>query len=99
MSPPPRPPADRCRDLLFLSSPGLWPAWPLLPVVRRRPGREVELGVVVDLWRVAGIPGYSATVFLCNVFRVPRSVAALLALPKEVFDAADELVAAGWSVD
>src|SRR3954447_4691355 len=48
------------RSVLFLTSPCLWPNWPYLPVVRRRPGKAEELGVVIDLWRSCGLPGYSA---------------------------------------
>lgn len=50
----------RERALVFLTTPALWPAWPFLPVVRRRAGGE-ELGVVFDS-RAAGLTGYSATV-------------------------------------
>jgi hypothetical protein len=91
--------APAARSLLFLTSPCLWPAWPYLPVVRRRPGRPDELGVVVDLWRACGLPGYSATVFLANLFELPRAVPDLLVLRKEVYDTAAEVVAAGWAVD
>ncbi len=87
----------RSRTLLFLTTPALWPAWPFLPVVRRRTGGE-ELGVVFDS-RAAGLTGYSATVVLTNLFMLPDDLAAFLALPKEVFDAAEELIEAGWCVD
>lgn len=86
----------RGRTLLFLTTPALWPAWPFLPVVRRRGGEE--LGVVFDA-RAAGLTGYSATVVLTNLFLLPDDLAAFLALPKEVFDTAEELIAAGWRVD
>jgi hypothetical protein len=87
----------RDRTVLFLSNPALWPAWPFLPVVRRTRGAE-ELGVVFDA-RAARLTGYSATVFACNMFALPPDFASFLALPKEVFDAAEELAAAGWCVD
>ena len=87
----------RERTVLFLSSPALWPHWPFLPVVRRSRGRE-ELGVVFDA-RSAGVTGYSATVFLTNLFLLPGEFAAFLALPHETFDGAEELAAAGWAVD
>jgi hypothetical protein len=92
-------PNPAARSALFLTSPCLWPNWPYLPVVRRRPGRPEELGVVIDLWRACGLPGYSAAVTLANVFELPRAVADILALPKEVYDTAAEVVAAGWRVD
>ena len=91
--------ATRARDrtVLFLSSPALWPAWPFLPVVRRTRGRE-ELGVAFDA-RSARLTGYSATVFVTNLFALPPDLESFLALPKEVFDAAEELADAGWCVD
>ena len=92
-----RPPTDR--DLLFLATPCLWPQWPVLPLVRTLPDASLDLGVLIDLWRSAGIPGYSATVFQVNQFLVPESVVEILALPKEVFDSAEEILEAGWRVD
>ena len=87
----------RDRTVLFLSNPALWPCWPFLPVVRRTRGRE-ELGVVFDA-RTARLTGYSATVFLCNLFALPPTLPAFLALPREAFDSAEELASAGWRVD
>ena len=90
----------RARDLtvLFLSTPALWPHWPFLPVVRRRPGRAEELGVVFDA-RAARLTGHSATVYFTNLFLLPPDLPTFLALPHETFDGADELTAAGWLVD
>jgi hypothetical protein len=85
-------------DVLFFSTPALWPAWPFLPVVRRTQGEE-ELGVMYDPCGTSGLTGYSATVFLTNLFELPPTEADFLALPREVFDTAEELVAAGWRVD
>ena len=90
--------ADRDRHVLFLSTPALWPAWPFLPVVRRTAERE-EYGLLYDAWACSQIPGYRATVFLGNLFLLPMSEAQFLALPKEVFDTADEIFARGWRVD
>ncbi len=87
----------RDRTVLFLSSPALWPAWPFLPVVRRTKG-QLELGVVFDS-RSAGVTGYSSTVFLTCLFLTPATWDEFLALPRETFDSAAELVAAGWQVD
>ena len=91
--------AQRARDrtVLFLSTPALWPLWPFLPVVRRTRGHE-ELGVVFDA-RSARLTGFSATVFLTNLFALPPNFEAFLALPKEVFDCAEELADGGWRVD
>lgn len=87
----------RERTVLFLSAPALWPHWPFLPVVRRSRGRD-ELGIVFDA-RAARLTGYSATVFLTCLFLLPLSFEAFLALPKEVFDSAEELADAGWQID
>lgn len=87
----------RERTLLFLASPALWPAWPFLPVVRRTRGRE-ELGVLFDS-RAAGLTGYSATVFITNLFTLPPDLSAFLALPHETFDGAEEVADSGWLVD
>jgi hypothetical protein len=43
--------------------------------------------------------GYSATVFLTNLFILPATEEAFLKLPKESFDTAEEMAAAGWVVD
>lgn len=87
----------RARTVFFLSNPALWPHWPFLPVVRRCNGRE-ELGVVFDA-RAAQMTGFSATVVFCNLFLLPPEFDQFLALPKEVFDSAEELAEAGWGVD
>ncbi len=87
----------RDRTVLFLTTPALWPAWPFLPVVRRNRGCE-ELGVVFDA-RSARLTGYSATVFACNLFTLPARFEQFLALPREVFDDAEELANAGWCID
>src|SRR4051794_32768609 len=91
--------SERRRNLLFLREPSLWPAWPFLPVVRRGRGDGMECGLVYDFRGTSGRTGYSATVLIANLFGAPRSEAGLLALPKEVFDTAEELFDAGWRVD
>ena len=86
--------------VVFVTTPALWPAWPFLPVVRRRRERErEELGVLFDARGVYGLTGYSATVFLANVFELPRQLDVFLALPREVYDCGEELIASGWRVD
>ena len=91
------PSARRALSLRVLCAPAAWPHWPFLPVVRRRCGR-VQLGVVFDA-RTARLTGYSATVFLTNLFVLPSRFDEFLALPKEVFDCAEELLDAGWAID
>jgi hypothetical protein len=90
---------DRCRNLMFFSTPSLWPTWPYLPLVRRDRGRGQECGLLCDLMGLTGTTGYSSTVIACNLFLVPDRLDEFLALPKEVFDLPEEVYAAGWRID
>ena len=90
---------DRPKNLEFLATPSLWEHWPYLPLVRRNPGKEEECAVLCDVLGMIGMPGYSATVFFCNLFLMPSSLDEFLALPKEVYDTPEEIYAAGWRVD
>jgi hypothetical protein len=54
---------------------------------------------MVDLRGTTGRTGFGATVFLANLFELPSCERELLALPREVYDSADEVVTAGWEVD
>ena len=87
----------RERTVLYVTTPALWPAWPFLPVVRRRGGRE-ELGVVFDA-RAAGRAGPGTAVYFTNLFALPATFEAFLALPHETFAGADALAGGGWRVD
>jgi hypothetical protein len=89
----------RRRNLLFFTTPALWSLWPLLPLVRRRPGQEEELGLLFDALGRSNLTGFSATVFLSNLFLSPESQAEFLAMPKEVYDTPEEMFEAGWRVD
>jgi len=98
---PPSPDAagpERLRNLLFLSTPKLWPVWPFLPLIRRRPGCADECGLLYDAFGLKGTTGYGATVFLCNLFLLPTEPE-LLALPREAHDTAEEVYDAGWRVE
>jgi hypothetical protein len=90
---------EKARNLLFLSTPNLWGVWPFLPLVRRRAGQDEEYGVLYDALHADNTPGFSATVFLANLFALPSTEQELLALPREVFDSAEEIFTAGWRVD
>ena len=81
-----------------IACPQCWPNWPYLAVVRIQED-EKEIGSMVDLFRTVDLPGYSSTVFLTNIFALPRAVEELLALPHETYDTSDEVVAAGWRAD
>ena len=63
MSPTAEAARERGRNLLFLTTPALWPTWPFLPLMRRRPGAE-ECGLLYDALHRSGTAGYAATVFL-----------------------------------
>jgi hypothetical protein len=89
----------RQRNLRFFTTPALWSHWPLLPLVRRRADGEQDLGVLYDALGHSNLPGFSATVWLSNLFLLPATEAELLASPREVYDTADELFLAGWRVD
>ena len=91
--------SPRARNLLFLSDPRLWPEWPFLPLVRRRPGCEEECGVLFDALGACNLAGHSATVYLVNVFELPPVLTEFFALPKEVFDTPEEVLDSGWTVD
>ena len=88
----------RDRTVLFLTTPALWPTWPFLPMIRQT-SDGLDLGVVFDAWHACGLPGYSATVFRTNLLTLPSTFEQFLALPKEVFDSAEEVADAGWLVD
>jgi hypothetical protein len=90
--------ATLTRDVLYLSTPALWPCWPFLPVVRRCRGSE-ELGLVCDVFGLCGRTGYSATVFKANLFELPLGLERFLALPRECYDTPEEVAAGGWTVD
>ena len=87
------------RDLYFFRNPQLWPVWPYLPVIRRKPHDEEDLGILYDFAHTSGRTGFGSTVFLTNIVFVPDTEEELLALPKEVFDTFEEVRAAGWCVD
>src|SRR5437870_674646 len=91
---------QRLRDLRVFRDPTLWCCWPFLPVVRpMKDGAEQQLGVLYDAVATCGRYGFSATVFLTNLFVLPRTEERFFALPKLVYDTADELANAGWTVD
>ncbi len=88
------------RDLHYFRHPELWPARPFLPVVRRfAGGNDPDLGVMYDAVGHADLYGFSATVFLSNVFNMPVATDELMQLARCVYDTVDELAADGWTVD
>jgi hypothetical protein len=90
---------ERARNLLFMSTPELWQTWPFLPIMRQRPGSDQECGVLCDLLHYSGRAGFSATVFLCNFVLTPQTEPEILRLPREVYENAEQVYAAGWRID
>ena len=97
--PYPKPRKAEARDLLLFTTPRLWQNWPFLPIIRHRSDGDLDFGVLYDCKGLNGQLGFSATVFLTNLFAKPRKEAEFMALPKEVFDTPEEMAAAGWIVD
>ena len=96
--PEPPPLTGRQRHLLFMGTPSLWQLWPFLPLVRRTKCPD-EVGLMYDVFHVTGRAGYSAAVFLCNLFQTPDTEGEFLSLPREVYDRVEDVYDAGWRVD
>ena len=89
----------RQRNLLFLTTPHLWPVYPFLPVIRRLKPSELECGLLYDAKGLHGLFGFSSTVFATNLFSLPQSLPEFLALPRHVYDSAEELFDDDWRID
>jgi hypothetical protein len=90
----------RLRDLLLVRTPRLWSFWPFLPLVRFPPGHtDWQYGFLYDARGVSGTYGFATTVLLGNVLLLPPGEAAVLALPRCVYDTAEEMCNAGWTAD
>jgi hypothetical protein len=86
------------RDFLYFQTPSLWKAYPFLPLIRRIEG-HVDCGVLYDAQEVSGLFGFRCTVFLTNLFTLPRVESTLLTGPRRVYDTFEELADDGWYVD
>ena len=62
-------------------------------------GQAEEYGVLFDALGCCDLAGYSASVLLSNYFLLPATLEELLRLPRETFDAPEEVFEAGWRVD
>ena len=83
-----------------MSTPSLWSVHPFLPVIRRSVVADCQqLGVLYDAVGVSGRYGYTATVWLTNLFLIPKTEAEFFERPKIVYDTFEELVEDGWVVD
>jgi hypothetical protein len=100
MTAPTDPPlAGTDRDLFFMSTPALWAAWPMLPLVRRHADGSHDCGLMYDCRGAPRLAGLAATVFVANLFLLPKTLGEFLRLPRETFDTFEEVIAAGWRVD
>ena len=71
------------RDITFMSTPSLWSVHPFLPVIRRSAvGGCQQLGVLYDAVGVSGRYGYTATVWLTNLFLLPKPKRNCLRCPR-----------------
>jgi hypothetical protein len=83
-----------------MSKPALWPAWPFLPLIRRKPGVEEEdCGLLYDPPTVTETPRPGVTVYLGNLFALPKTESQFLALPREEYDSPEAAFESGWRVD
>jgi hypothetical protein len=87
------------RDLQYFVNPDRWPQWPFLPLIRPSLEGRTQCGILYDARGASGSYGFSTTVFLSNLFALPRREADFLALPRLSYDTLDELADDGWSVD
>jgi len=94
-----RPSSERARHLLFFGKPALWPAWPFLPLLRRKPDAEDECGLLYDPPTVTQTQKAGVVIYLANLFLLPSSEAEFLTLPREEFDSAEAAFEAGWRID
>jgi hypothetical protein len=89
----------RQRNILFFTSPHLWPVYPFLPLTRHSKPSELKCGLLFDLKGIYDLYGFSSTVWICNFFTVPQCLNQFLSLPRFVYDTAEELFDSGWRVD
>ena len=68
-------------------------------MLRRAEGGEPEFGLLYDAVGASGTYGYSATVFLADLFALPPTEVEFLALPRRVYATVGELADDGWTVD
>lgn len=92
---------DEAREqtMYFLAHRREWGLWPFLPLVRRSRGCLPTNGVLFDAMGSRSMPGFEHTIFLVNVYELPETLKELLAVPREVFSSAEQIIDAGWVVD
>ena len=101
-SPLPAPLSTRTRllgEVITWTCPGL--SVPHVTLVEALASSDLDPGVARELAprHVCGLTGYSATLSFTNLFCLPSTLPEFLALPREVFDSAEELADSGWCID
>ena len=82
-----------------MADPATWPAYLFLPVFRDRDPSDPDIGLMFDAFGFAGWAGFSATVFLGSLIKLPTTAEELLAERRETFDTLGELLDAGWRIE
>ena len=83
-------------DAEFIKHPDYWPAWPFLPIRRRKIG-DCGLENECALLIATSQPWHS--VYLCNLFALPDNIAELNGMRGPSYDSVEALLADGWQVD
>lgn len=82
-------------DRGMILHPDLWPKWPYLPVKRHvyEDGnfKTLETGIIFENTRF--------TVFIANLFMLPKTLKEFLKLPKYEYTNVDDMLADKWIVD
>lgn len=86
--------ATKPNDLVF--APERWPWHPYLPLTRRRPSGDLEMGVLVDC------EAFGATVFLGNLFELLERASdpeGWKSVPQASYASREAVLEDGWNVD
>lgn len=75
-------------DAEMMKRPNLWPAWPILPLKRKKGPGESEEGFIADSLQ-------PNRVYLANMFMI----GVINPLPFQDYDSPEAIVADGWKVD
>ena len=85
--------SEQQRDATLIRHPGSWPGWPYLPLTKAIPNADKQLGTML-----AG-EGYGSTIFLVNMYSMPRNKEDFDGLPRKVYNSAEDIVLDGWKID
>ncbi len=80
------------QDKLIIRDPNKWPQWPYLPV-KKHLRYELKCGVIIE------DGAKDVTIYMTNLFNLPKTSAEFKALPQVKYNSVDELLNDGWEVD